>query len=126
MIFIGCERINQEHDLSDAEKISYIFYSSIREKKHYELYNLFSENFFVESDFSEIVGICNLRETRLGSMRSVTLKSWETYFNCEPDTIGQYALIYQVEFDNGRSIEQLNMEQVNGKIKVLEYRVLFN
>lgn len=114
---------NKEEDKNEAEKVTKLFFSEVKENNKENIYKLFSNKFFEVTNKQELDKIIETANTETGSIKNYTLLGWETTILKGTNPKADYLLTYYVKRRNLNTLETFSMQKENNEIKIIGYNI---
>ena len=118
--------VSHENELSEKENAEAVvakLYWYTGQNEFDKIPDLFSKTFFETSNTKELLAFIKNKKSELGDFKDYKLSSWKTHRSSGTNPVSQYLLIYNVQYSNQNTTEDISLVKENNKIVISGYRV---
>jgi hypothetical protein len=127
ILLFSCNRnatySNRAEDKDDAQKITNVFYSLLRNEKYNDTYKLFSKVFFEVTDTLKLNEMYQMTYRKSGAIDSINLDHWQTEVKKGTNASLVYVLFFVVKREKYNSKETITLLKENDSIRIVGYHV---
>jgi hypothetical protein len=125
ILFSECNTkyVNREEDIKEAEQVVREFYGLIKEHQYKETFKFFSNEFWIETDSSQLMNSYQQINNNLGNFLKANIIFYKTRVIEGSNPESKYFFKLKITYDKHESEESIELAKEDGKIKIITYNI---
>lgn len=129
LVFYSCDfnvkvqEKNNRFDKEQAENVGALFYYHTANKNYDSILKLMGDNFYKISSQKELKDFLIDKEKKYGNFKDTNLRHWETNNVKGAQSKTEYLLVYDVSYENHKTIEKISLIKEGEKVKIFGYHI---